>query len=186
MTSAVLIGGIRGSGKSATLICNEHRAIVIAAEAVQAKAIEIALGSGHDKRYDWDIWDQNLQERAIELLGAALKCRYPNLQHAGKPFLIEGSFSVNDWFRKSLLCAISNHFSVSIDKIYGCIFHYEAEVISNQIEARGRNIELCYVNDFRKIKEERDGYSGISENSDIDWIKITSSEDLHRFLEIRL
>ena len=90
---------------------------------MQAKAIEIAKGDGHEKRFSWDIWDQDLKEKAPELLKSLrLQCKYPNIRHDEKPFLIEGSLFSEGLVQRVFALRNSIHLSISIDEVACCSF----------------------------------------------------------------
>ncbi|WP_194715874.1 hypothetical protein [Noviherbaspirillum soli] len=176
MTTAIFVAGIRGVGKSTLLETYADRAITIEAEAVQAEAVKIAKGDDYSSQYEWKIWDDELKTRATELLRDALKTVYPDLEPSNKPLLIVGALLIKDWFRRSFIDVIQDKFPSQATNPVFFVLHLDEQIISNQIEKRDRPHEAEFVNNFEKIRNERDGYWNLAS---FEWQKIVSHENLH-------
>ena len=136
MTSTILLGGMRGVGKSTLLTRNESRAITIDAEAVQAEAVKIVKGRNFDKPYSWDVWDCDLRRSALQLLKQALLVKYPVLHDNGKPLLVAGAILVNNWFSAPFLEVLAETFPQQTKKVKRYVLHLDEQTISDQITDR--------------------------------------------------
>jgi len=182
MKTTTFVAGMRGVGKSTLLDTYKSKVIAIEAEAVQAKVVKLAKGEDYSSPYKWEVWDDEMQDNATQLLQTALQFQYPHLKSSDKPLLIVGALLIKDWFHESLLEALRPDFPIHVDNTKFYVVHLEPQIISNQIKTRGRPHESHYIGNLSLIEREQDGYVSQASHK---WEKVTSHQALHAALSAR-
>ena len=187
MRSTTLVSGMLGTGKSTILEDNRMRCITIEAEAVQARAVELLKGDDFEEKYEWKVWEeQELRSQAPVLLKEALDELHPALNCGDKPLLIEGAFLVNDMFCSTLLGLLGDYLPEHLRDVEYFVLHLDAQVISDQIEHRGRPTEYKYIGNIARIESERDFFWYIACRSQNNWQQVKSHNDFKQRLDARI
>ena len=187
MTSATLLTGMTGTGKS-TILNHFQRYDVISLDAqkIQATAVDTFRGRKSVDHHLWSCWDAELQNQAIDCLEKALIKIYPGLRSDKRQILASGTLLVKDWFREAFEAAIANVTQRPILDLKYYLLHLDAKLVIEQISKRNRANQHRYLEDPSLAERDREGYLWLANKSSVAWEPLTARNSVMSTLRHRI